>query len=109
MEELTAPEDGYVQHIDTEGCGLAASMLGAGREKKEDSIDMLAGLYLAKKEGDPVKAGEVLARLYTCDAGRMEGAKKKLLSCYQFGKKQPVTMPLILAKVTKDTVERYDK
>ncbi len=106
-EELLAPVDGYVKHIDTEGCGIAAAMLGAGREKKEDTIDMLAGLYLAKKEGDPIRQGEVLARLYTCDGSRMENAKKKLMSCYRFCEEKPEVMPLILAKVTKDTVERY--
>lgn len=109
MEELLAPEDGYVGHIDTEGCGIAAAMLGAGRETKDDVIDMLAGLYLAKKEGDAVKKGEVLARLYTCDGSKMENAKKKLLSCYSFCEEQPTVMPLILAKVTKDGVERYDQ
>lgn len=107
VEELKAPVCGYVQHIDTEGCGIAAAMLGAGREKKEDSIDMLAGLYLAKKEGDRVEAGETLARLYTCEPETLEGARKKLLSCYRIGEEKPHTMPLILAKVTKDGVERY--
>ena len=109
MEELLAPEDGYVEHIDTEGCGIAAAMLGAGRETKEDTIDMLAGLYLAKKEGDEVKKGEVLARLYTCDGSKMVKAKEKLLSCYTFCEEKPVVMPLILAKVTKEGVERYDE
>lgn len=109
VEELKAPAAGYVQHIDTEGCGIAAAMLGAGREKKEDSIDMLAGLYLAKKEGDRVEAGETLARLYTCDGTKLAAAKEKLLSCYRIGEKRPEPMPLILAKVTTDGVERYEK
>ena len=108
VEELLAPVDGYVKHIDTEGCGIAAAMLGAGRETKDDVIDMLAGLYLAKKEGDAVKKGEVLARLYTCDDSKMANAKKKLLSCYAFCEEQPKVMPLILAKVTADSVERYE-
>ena len=108
MEELLAPVDGYVKHIDTEGCGIAAAMLGAGRETKEDTIDMLAGLYLSKKEGDAVKKGDVLARLFTCDGSKMENAKKKLLSCYSFCEEQPQVKPLILAKVTTEGVERYD-
>ena len=56
-----------------------------------------------------MKKGEVLARLYTCDGSKMAGAKKKLLSCYSFCEEQPKVMPLILAKVTKDGVERYDQ
>ena len=69
---------------------------------------MLAGLYLAKKEGDQVQEGETLARLYTNEKEKMEEAKQKLLSCYRIGEERPVTLPLILAKVTKDGVTRYD-
>ena len=106
--ELRAQKAGYVQHIDTEGCGIAAAMLGAGREKKEDDIDMLAGLYLAKKEGDRVEAGEILALLYTCEEEKLAGAKERLAACYRIGEEKPQTLPLILAKVTTDGVERYD-
>lgn len=106
--ELRATQSGYVQHIDTEGCGIAAAMLGAGREKKEDDIDMLAGLYLAKKEGDRVEAGEILALLYTCEEEKLAGAKEKLQSCYRLGAEEPQSLPLILAKVTTEGVERYD-
>ncbi len=106
--ELRAPAAGYVQHIDTEGCGIAAAMLGAGREKKEDDIDMLAGLYLAKKEGDRVEAGEILALLYTCEEEKLDGARERLAACYRIGEEKPASLPLILAKVTTDQVERYD-
>ena len=108
VEELTAPVSGYVQHIDTEGCGIAAAMLGAGREKKEDAIDSLAGLYLAKKAGDPVRSGETLAKLYTNAKDRIRAAKEKLLSCYQIGEEPPRQQPLVLARVTEKGVERYD-
>ena len=83
-------------------------MLGAGREKKEDDIDMLAGLYLAKKEGDRVEAGEILALLYTCEEQKLEAAQERLASCYRIGGEKPASLPLILAKVTTDRVERYD-
>ncbi len=108
VRELKCPCDGYIQHIDTECCGLAAAMLGAGREKKEDAIDPLAGLYLEKKAGDHVRAGETLARLYTSDPGRMDAAMDKLMCCYRIGQEKPDPRPLILARVTTDGVVRYD-
>ncbi len=40
-------------------------ILGAGRSKKEDSIDHNAGIIFHHKVGDYVKEGEVLATLYT--------------------------------------------
>ena len=39
--------------------------LGAGRQTKNDIIDMSAGIYLNKKIGDKVNNGDLLATLYT--------------------------------------------
>ncbi len=39
--------------------------MGAGRQRKGDAVDPLAGIVLNKKPGDSVKEGEPLALLYT--------------------------------------------
>ena len=39
--------------------------LGGGRETLEDTIDMSAGIILAKKIGDYVEKGDVLCTIYT--------------------------------------------
>ena len=39
--------------------------LGAGRQTKDDVIDMSAGVILMKKVGDKVAQGELLCRAYT--------------------------------------------
>ncbi|MCD1260439.1 pyrimidine-nucleoside phosphorylase [Paenibacillus athensensis] len=60
-----AAADGYVHAIQAEEIGLAAMLLGAGRQTKESDIDLAVGILLRKKVGDSVKAGELLAMLHT--------------------------------------------
>ncbi len=105
--EVQATADGYITHIDTEGCGIAAAMLGAGRIKKEDAIDYSAGIYLHKKYGDAVKKGDVLAVLYTSDEGRLAAAEEKFLSSYTIGDAPAAEKRLVYARVTADGVERF--
>ena len=63
--EVKARKSGVVSEIVADQIGIAAMMLGAGRETKESQIDLAAGLYLHKKVGDDVKEDEVLVTLYS--------------------------------------------
>ena len=63
--------------IKAENIGKIAASLGAGRIKKEDSIDMQAGIVLNKKVGDYVQEGEILATLYTNIESKLEEAKEE--------------------------------
>ncbi len=56
---------GTVVHLDARLIGEIAMRLGAGRTRKTDRVDPLAGLILNKKPGDRVEPGEELARLFT--------------------------------------------
>ena len=62
--EVKAEKEGYIFHIDTEKCGIASVLLGAGRETKESALDYGAGIILKKKPGDRVARGEVMAVLF---------------------------------------------
>ncbi|MBN2300115.1 MAG: pyrimidine-nucleoside phosphorylase, partial [Acholeplasmataceae bacterium] len=59
--------------------------LGAGRETKEDIVDLDVGLDLHKKIGSYVKKGESIATLYVREKG-IEEAKKLILNAITFGK-----------------------
>lgn len=63
--ELPALKDGVVTKLVANEIGIAAMMLGAGRQTKEDSIDHAVGLKLHKKIGDAVKKGESLLTIYS--------------------------------------------
>ena len=62
--KVLASKEGYVSKIDALTVGNASCLLGAGREKLSDSVDHAVGIVLAKKVGDFVKKGDVLATIY---------------------------------------------
>ena len=93
--EVLSPADGYLASMNAETIGLSSVVLGAGRKTKEDMIDYTAGIILEKKAGEEVKKGEVLARLYTNNAGSLDESERMLLSALKFSKEKPVTKPLI--------------
>ena len=64
-EDIFAESDCYISSMNAEDIGIASVILGAGREKKEDSIDFSAGIIINKKTGNKIKKGDIIATLYT--------------------------------------------
>lgn len=87
--EIKSERDGYVSFMDSESIGIASVMLGAGREKKTDAIDMSAGITVEKKTGDLVKKGDVLATLFASEKELFENAAEKYLSAIDFSNEPP--------------------
>ena len=55
---------GYITAIHGRALGDIAMSMGAGRAKKEDTIDPMVGIRLYKELYDPVQPGDVLFTLY---------------------------------------------
>lgn len=87
--------EGYLTHMNAEKIGLAAAALGAGRTKKEDVIDLSAGIRILKKTGEWVAKGEPLAMLHTSDSDRLDSAEAVYRSALAFGEKKPAASPVI--------------
>ena len=94
-QTVCAPQTGYITHVDAEGYGTAALLLGAGRNTKDDVIDPTAGVRLFAKTGDFVQAGDPIAELLTSDVARLNAASEKLLTSTTFGTEKPNDRPLI--------------
>lgn len=105
--EVKADRSGYITHIDTEACGIASVLLGAGRSKKEDSIDYSAGIWLEKKYGEYVEEGQVLARLYASEEALFAEAACKLSKAYVISGEAAAEKPFIYARITKDNITRF--
>ena len=88
--------------------GLSSLILGAGRTKKEDIVDLSVGIYLKKKVGDKVEKGEPLAIFHTDgDEKKFNEAKAKFLKAYIIGSKKVNSPKFLFARVTKDKVEEF--
>ena len=106
--EVRAQRSGWLYAMDTERCGIASVALGAGRARKEDAIDYSAGIVLAKKSGDAVAEGDLLATLYAADEALCDEGERILLSALDIRAEEPAAIPLFHARVTRDGVERLD-
>lgn len=97
--EVRARQEGFLQSLNTEQCGIASVALGAGREKKEDAIDYSAGILLKKKPGDFVHAGDVLAEFHAASEKLCHDAEEIFQNALQYGKEAPHLRPLILDRI----------
>ena len=97
--DIMAPQDGYITHMNTEQCGIASVMLGAGRTVKDGPIDYSAGIIMHKKTGDTVRVGESIATLYASDESLLANAGKTYLEAIAFGETAPVVVDTILDMV----------
>ncbi|PCF83094.1 pyrimidine-nucleoside phosphorylase [Staphylococcus delphini] len=75
--ELPAKRSGVVSEMIANEIGIASMMLGAGRQTKEDVIDLAVGLVLNKKVGERVEEGESLLTIYS-NSEDVEQVKQKL-------------------------------
>ena len=97
--EVRARQEGFLQSLNTEQCGIASVALGAGREKKEDAIDYSAGILLKKKPGDFVHAGDVLAEFHAASETLCRDAEEIFQNALQYGEQAPQLRPLILDRI----------
>jgi pyrimidine-nucleoside phosphorylase len=96
---ITAPRDGYVTRCDALTIGVAATRLGAGRERKEDTIDPGVGITLEAKVGDQVSAGQLLARARYSDPARWRAQEKALASAWTIAEAAPDPQDLIVERI----------
>lgn len=100
--KLLADHGGYITGIESQQIGKAAHQAGAGRERKEDTIDAGVGIWLHKKRGDYVRGGEVLATLYLNDASKSRSIIQKIKNAYSFSETPPEKAPLIYRIILKN-------
>ena len=94
--DVTSPQDGYITHMNTEQCGIASVMLGAGRTIKDGPIDYSAGIVMHKKTGESVTVGESIATLYASDESLLNNAAQTYLEAITIGNTAPKVVDTIL-------------
>ncbi len=86
---------GYVIGTDAREYGRASLILGAGRERKEDSVDHAAGVYIEKVKGDRVEAGETIAYLHSNNKNALAEAEDIILKATLLGQVAPEATPIV--------------
>ena len=92
----SSPRDGFITKLDARLVGETAVRLGAGRETMDQKLDYAAGLILDKKIGARVKKGECVARLYACDAARLESGASYFRTAFEVSARQPKPQPVVI-------------
>ncbi len=97
--DILADENGFISQMDAEKIGLCAMELGAGRRTKEDKIDPLSGIVLVKKTGDAVRAGELIARLYSGSCEKLSVGECLFKEAIVVSHERPKEKPLIYSVI----------
>lgn len=103
VQEVSCPRTGYISSIDAELIGRASTMIGAGRDKKEDSVDPAVGIILEAKIGQRMEAGSVLCRIYitqNTDPERLEQAAELIEDAFRISQQPPEQRNVILETVS---------
>lgn len=74
---LEAKRSGRIEAMDTEEIGYAAMLLGAGRAAKDDTIDLAVGIWMSRRIGDEIKAGDELAVFHVNDETNLDEAMRR--------------------------------
>lgn len=65
VTDIYAETSGYIAELPALEFGLFAMRLGAGRAVKTDALDYETGIVFAKKVGDSIAVGELVAQVYS--------------------------------------------
>lgn len=98
-EEIKAENDGFLAMVNAQSVGEAAVLLGAGREKKDDPIDLGVGITVHYKVGTFVKKGDALFTIYANDRERLQVAKLKLKESVNITDEECAGLPLFYGVV----------
>lgn len=92
---VTAPQDGFISHIECDEVGMCSLILGGGRETKDSVIDLSVGIVLHKKVGDSVKEGETIATIHANDEKKAYESAERYLAACTFSDSKPEEKKLI--------------
>ena len=97
--QVTAERGGFLRELDAFKVGVAAMRLGAGRARKEDTIDAAVGITVLVKPGEKVEATQPILKLSYRHPAKLQEALAVLDGAIEIGEEPPSRSPLILDRV----------
>src|ERR1700694_3829950 len=101
-EPVVATAAGHVESIDALAVGMASLELGAGRIRKEDTVDHAAGLVIVAPVGAQVRAGDPLVIVHARTKELVLQVTSRLQEAWRLSPKEVRRPPHVLARVDKD-------
>lgn len=98
--DIKAERDGYICFTDAESIGVAATLLGAGRRKKDDIINHAAGITMLHKRGELVKKGDTVMLLHTDEPTVLYEAEALCRTAIRYSDTPPDAVPHIYCTVS---------
>ena len=95
LVEVTSDSSGWISEMDNTEIGIAAMLLGAGRQTKADVIDPAVGLWMKRRLGDKVASGDVLAVFHVNDEKNLDESIRRFKAAVKITNSQPEKLPLI--------------
>jgi pyrimidine-nucleoside phosphorylase len=99
VESLTAPNNGYLKEVNAQVVGETSVELGAGRARKEDTIDHAVGILVHHKVGDHLTKGEAVFTVHANDASKMRLAMERLPGALKWSDTPCKALPLFYGVV----------
>jgi thymidine phosphorylase len=98
---VLAESDGVLEQLDALAVGVASWRLGAGRARKEDVVQLGAGIELHAVQGEQVRAGQPLMTLFSDEESRFDRALESLEGGIKISDVAPTERTLLLGRVTE--------
>lgn len=102
--EIIVPGQGdmWIEQLNGRVIAEACKLMGAGRAKKGDPINLAVGVVLKGKVGSKLKGGEALATIYADTEEQFKIVEKTVLEAVQFSQKKIEKPPVIKARVSEN-------
>lgn len=105
---VNSAEEGYLRKIEAAQIGYAAMRLGAGREFKEQKIDLATGILMKCRVGDYIQRGQPVAIIHCNTLEKADMTKKIILEALTYCNEPVMRSPLILGIVDKNGYKDFE-
>lgn len=102
VETIQAERTGYVMRVSADKVAMAAFELGAGRETKEDTLDLAVGVKVFVKVGDYVEKGTTVASIHANDPEKATISRGFLHQAFEYSDESTAPLPLFYNVIGKD-------
>lgn len=95
VQDIIAPQTGYLHYTDTVGLGMAVVRLGGGRSHPSQQIDPAVGFSHILAAGQQVQQGEVIAKVHAANSEAAKLATAEFLQAQLIQPQAAEAFPLV--------------